>query len=102
METVILILILGLVIGLGIAGGLMVPIWLRTHTLLLELLQSIVGKVEDHEPFIYGAGEPPDEPPDASSLTEVITDAERQSLDNGTFRGEAIWEPPPDENRTNT
>lgn len=100
MEPLLLWIIMILVVGVAITVGCLIPVILRTKTLLLELLQSIVGKVEDREPFIYGAGEPSDEPPE--HLAETVADAERQDLTNGTFRGGPVWEqePPPSDETT--
>jgi hypothetical protein len=92
-------LILVLVIAIGVEITLMIPVLLRIKTLLLELLQSIVGKIEEGEPFIHGAGLP-DEPVQTSFLAETVAGAEKEGLDNGTFRGPHMWEPPSDETKT--
>ena len=92
--------IVELVLLVLIAGGLafVLPVVLRIRTLLRELLQSIVGKVEEGTPFIHGMG-PPDGSMDPTALADTIVEAERDGLDNGTFRGKMPWEPPSDETK---
>ena len=98
LELAIDVIQLILTIYFVVMISLLIPVILRTKTLLLELLQSIVGKVEDNEPFIHGL--PPEvTAPESSFIAEAVASAEKEGLDNGTFRGSVPWEPPPDETK---